>query len=561
MVQRRRTEHEFPPRPCPVDLLESQAFSRACEHARRVLPPAPKFLPGLPPLMPPPAVRLQTQDVAAGPAPARVHEGAAFSDDDDDDGLLPGQAAPGNGFVMVHDPSLTGMPLYCCCMALQRLPAKDALALRATSRAFRERITFLSLALRPPLGVVGRKWDAFKKATKTLPTAEAIKGLERRPGGKQGPVPRALRALLKPFDSKKGSWHRLRRAADACAANSRTMLDVMLCVDKGNVAARTNDFEAARGALGEELVNEKGLSTNKASLTSLYRMDKSFAAAACRVWCAAVLELRDAMVRDPHVCSLARDRATLFALGGLAKQPLTVVPATIDDLASQATAPSHVLDSESLLSQPSVLSSMAVRAPSPSRFIKLPGPVRTPPRTPADEYKMFDEFVRAPYVMYKPPGTPASRFELAHQPLDSPWGSALEEAGSVDSIESQGSWVGTAFKRCTTDRPATRERLSALSRGDTPYDPPLFDSQDQKDRLTQQAKFDRGRALEMAYTQKLAFAGREARGLGFDVRATARASRRRSRRSREVDSLETRLLSGAPAPAPAPAPAAARIYR
>ena len=53
------------------------------------------------------------------------------------------------------------------------------------------------------------------------------------------------------------------------------MLDVMLCVDKGNVAARTNDFEAARGALGEELVNEKGLSTNKASLTSLYRMDKS----------------------------------------------------------------------------------------------------------------------------------------------------------------------------------------------------------------------------------------------------------------------------------------------
>ena len=208
---------------------------------------------------------------------------------------------------------------------------------------------------------------------------------------------------------------------------------------------------------------------------------------------------------------------------------------------------------------------MAIRAPSPSRFIKLPGPARTPPRTPADEYKMFDEFVRAPYVMYKPPGTPASRFELAHQPLDSPWGSALEEAGSVDSIESQGSWVGTAFKRCTTDRPATRERLSALSRGDTPYDPPLFDSQDQKDRLTQQAKFDRGRALEMAYTQKLAFAGRESRGLGFDTKgsakAAARASRRRSRRSREVDSLEMRLLSGAPAPAPAPAPAAARIYR
>ena len=97
---RRRTEHEFPPRACAVDLLESQAFSRACEHARKVLPPAPKFLPGLPPLMPPPAVRLQTQEVG-GPAPARVHEGAALSDDDEDDGLLPGQAAPGDGFVVV----------------------------------------------------------------------------------------------------------------------------------------------------------------------------------------------------------------------------------------------------------------------------------------------------------------------------------------------------------------------------------------------------------------------------------------------------------------------------
>ena len=77
----------------------------------------------------------------------------------------------------------------------------------------------------------------------------------------------------------------------------------------------------------------------------------------------------------------------------------SVAGTTVEDLASQATAPSHVLDSESLLSQPSVLSSMAVRAPSPSRFIKLPGPARTPPRTPADEYKMFDEFVRAPYVL------------------------------------------------------------------------------------------------------------------------------------------------------------------
>ena len=114
----------------------------------------------------------------------------------------------------------------------------------------------------------------------------------------------------------------------------------------------------------------------------------------------------------------------------------------------------------------------------------------------------------------------------------------MEEAGSVDSIESQGSWVGTAFKRCTTDRPATRERLSALSRGDTPYDPPLFDSQDQKDRLTQQAKFDRGRALEMAYTQKLAFAGREARGLGFDVRAT------RARRAQAVAGGVARSIVG-----------------
>ena len=174
---------------------------------------------------------------------------------------------------------------------------------------------------------------------------------------------------------------------------------------------------------------------------------------------------------------------------------------------------------------------------------------------------MFDAFGRAPYVMYKPPGTPASRFELAHQPLDSPWGSALEEAGSVDSIESQGSWVGTAFKRCTTDRPATRERLSALSRGDTPYDPPLFDSQDQKDRLTQQAKFDRGRALEMAYTQKLAFAGRESRGLGFDTKGSAKAAARASRRRARVDSLEMRLLSGAPAPAPAPAAARTKVSR
>ena len=33
----------------------------------------------------------------------------------------------------------------------------------------------------------------------------------------------------------------------------------------------------------------------------------------------------------------------------------TVVPAAAEDLASQATAPSHALDSESLLSQPSVI--------------------------------------------------------------------------------------------------------------------------------------------------------------------------------------------------------------
>jgi hypothetical protein len=65
----------------------------------------------------------------------------------------------------------------------------------------------------------------------------------------------------------------------------------------------------------------------------------------------------------------------------------------------------------------------------------------------------------------------------------------------------------------------------------------------------------------MAYTQKLAFAGREARGLGFDTKGSAKAAARASRRRARVDSLETRLLSGAPAPAPAPAPAAARIYR
>ena len=40
---------------------------------------------------------------------------------------------------------------------------------------------------------------------------------------------------------------------------------------------------------------------------------------------------------------------------GLATQPAAVVPAAVEDLASQATAPSHVLDSESLLSQPSVI--------------------------------------------------------------------------------------------------------------------------------------------------------------------------------------------------------------
>ena len=40
---------------------------------------------------------------------------------------------------------------------------------------------------------------------------------------------------------------------------------------------------------------------------------------------------------------------------GLATQPAAVVPAAVEDLASQATAPSHVLDEASLLSQPSVI--------------------------------------------------------------------------------------------------------------------------------------------------------------------------------------------------------------
>ena len=44
---------------------------------------------------------------------------------------------------------------------------------------------------------------------------------------------------------------------------------------------------------------------------------------------------------------------------GLATQPAAVVPAAVEDLASQATAPSHVLDEASLLSQPSVRSTTA----------------------------------------------------------------------------------------------------------------------------------------------------------------------------------------------------------
>lgn len=559
--------HEFPPRPCPVDILESQAFHRACDHARKVLPPRPKFLPGLPPHMPAPAVRQQMQQTqppaAPGAALDRVHEGEAMSDDDDD-GLLPGQVAPGDGFVLVHDPSLLGMPLYSCCVALQLLSAKDALALRSTNRAFRERIEFLALALRPSLGAVGRKWHALTKVTKTLPTAEAIRNLERRPGGTQAAVPRALRALLRPFDAKKGTWPRLRRAADACAVSTRKTLDVLLCVDVGNVASRTNDCEAARRALGEELVAEKGL----ASVDRTYRMDKSFAAAACRVWCAAVLDLRDALVLKPHVCALARDRATLVALGGLAKRTATVAaPATLEDLASQATAPSQVLDQASLLStatapaldQASLLSTRAVRR---NRVLK-PGPGRSPPRDPNDVLQAFDEFARAPYVMFKSPSTKAERFELAHQPLDSPWGSALEEAtaldapwGSVDSIESQGSWV-SAYKRCAVDRLMTQGRLSALTRGDSGHEKPLFDSEAQRERLKQAAKYDPQRAVRMAYTQKLTFAGREARGLAFDATGSAKASARANRRrSREIDALELKL-SGAPAPTPAPAPAPA----
>ena len=117
--------------------------------------------------------------------------------------------------------------------------------------------------------------------------------------------------------------------------------------------------------------------------------------------------------------------------------------------------------------------------------------------------------------------------------------------------------MGTAFKRCTMDS-ATRERLSALSRGDTPTT--CRSSTARIKRIGSRSRRSSiGDGRWRRDTQKLAFAGREARGLGFDA-ARPRASRRRSRRSREVDSLEMRFLSGAP-PAPAPAPAAARIYR
>ena len=232
-----------------------------------MLPPAPKFLPGLPPLMPPPAVRLQTQDAAAGPAPARVHEGAALSDDDEDDGLLPGQAAPGDGFIVVHDPSLTGMPLYCCCMALQgcRRRTRWRCGRRAAPSASASRFCRWRCGRRSALLVESGTPSRRPPRHYRRPRPSRVWSGGR--AGSRAPC-RARSALSSnPSTQKKGSWHRLRSAADACAANSRTMLDVMLCVDKGNVAARTNDFEAARGALGEELVNEKGLSTNKASLT------------------------------------------------------------------------------------------------------------------------------------------------------------------------------------------------------------------------------------------------------------------------------------------------------
>ena len=57
----------------------------------------------------------------------------------------------------------------------------------------------------------------------------------------------------------------------------------------------------------------------------------------------------------------------------LATQPATVVPAAVEDLASQATAPSHVLDSESLLSvrsttAPEPVPDEAAAEPEPDTF-------------------------------------------------------------------------------------------------------------------------------------------------------------------------------------------------
>ena len=337
-----------------------------------------------------------------GPAPACVHEGAALSDDDEDDGSRrPGGA--GRRFCYGPRPVADGhAPLLL--LRFTRLPAKDALALRATSRAFRERITLLSLAPRPPLGVVGRKCTPSRRPPRHGRPEGAIKGRSGGPAGNRALCRAALRALLK-LDSKKGAGTAC-DARPACAANSATMLDVALWTRA--MSPLTNDFEAARSGRGARQ-RERARRTRRADVALPHA---AFAAAACRVCRGARIEM---MVRDPHVCSL-RGTATLFALGVSRNAP-DRRSATIDDPVT-ATA-SHVLDSESRSPQPSVLSSMAV-APFSFAFHQAAWPAgrrfarrRTSTRCSTSSARAV-RHVQAP-------GTPASR-RTRDQPLDSPWG-------------------------------------------------------------------------------------------------------------------------------------------
>ena len=69
-----------------------------------------------------------------------------------------------------------------------------------------------------------------------------------------------------------------------------------------------------------------------------------------------------------------------------------VVPAAVEDLASQATAPSHILDSESLLSQPSVRSTTAANE------LEDDAEVAAEPEPEPDTFGDF-ETSDAPYVI------------------------------------------------------------------------------------------------------------------------------------------------------------------